>query len=121
MIIRTKGLGILSEDELKMLLVRQVNLPGICKFYNSENGCSRPTGKPCMALHVCSQYLTGKCNNKPCPQNHNVLDEQPRDILKGLGWNVERDKRSILKDLQRRYKQNDASIPSGQQHPADRY
>merc|ERR1719154_141747 len=42
---------------------------GICKFYNTEKGCSLPNGARCDRLHVCNKKL----GNKACGAEHPVM------------------------------------------------
>ena len=77
--------------------------PDICKYYNNRGGCKKTADKTCQALHLCIYFVKGHCKYKHCWKSHDVHDEQPRRILEGLGWNMQRNVVVILQELRQRW------------------
>lgn len=50
-------------------------------------------------MHVCLGFLREECDYEECPRSHNILDEQPRNILTRFGFNPNTDEDELLVEL----------------------
>ncbi|XP_068236331.1 protein mono-ADP-ribosyltransferase PARP12-like [Palaemon carinicauda] len=70
----------------------------LCSYYNSDQGCKQGT---CRKLHICKNYVlgSGKCTEKDCSLNHNIVDKQCSSLLRAYGITLNESPRDILLNL----------------------
>ena len=69
-----------------------------CKYYNSQKGCRDES--TCKHLHVCWAYIFGYCKFwVKCKRSHNLLDHQPKSVLKKSGYDTKRNPEDLLREL----------------------
>lgn len=66
----------------------RVTVPVICRYYNTDRGCrsgdsgrNQQSPRKCPFLHLCSNYVDGKCCAAFCRQNHRLLEGHVLEIL----------------------------------------
>ena len=75
----------------------------MCSFYNTQKGCRKQESGKCKKLHICKHYLLGTCKyGERCSRCHDLLDAQPKAVLRELGVNVDRSCHVILEELRKR-------------------
>ncbi|KAK7065610.1 hypothetical protein SK128_025370, partial [Halocaridina rubra] len=68
----------------------------ICFYYNNDKGCR---AEYCKFLHICKKYIVGKgrCSEKKCTLNHNLLAPSCRNLFQNLGVPANEKPQDLLK------------------------
>lgn len=87
-VLKREGLQNLEQAELFLLLLQNDSylLPEVCMHYNrgaGQHGDCRFNGD-CTKLHICMQFLLGKCQSNGCRRAHK-FDPKATKILSGRG------------------------------------
>ncbi|XP_072046898.1 zinc finger CCCH-type antiviral protein 1-like [Amphiura filiformis] len=93
------------DDEIILKLLKlscvEYTVPDVCKYYNSITKCDDT--ERCKFLHICRYYIQGDCKFlEQCRRSHNILDQQPRQVLEEFGIDVEQDPMDLVQMV--RYK-----------------
>jgi poly [ADP-ribose] polymerase 7/11/12/13 len=99
-LLRRHLLDGLSVSELSVLLCATVLQ--ICLSYSEKAGCL--VGNDCLKLHLCSNFIEGKCKDTECKRSHDVLSEQSKSVLMKHGFNLYLGADSILAKLRLKLK-----------------
>lgn len=94
-VLRKRFLQNLTLKQLKNFIRQkesrnETTLPGICTFYNSQEGCKHDEDQTseCPFLHACYYHIKRSCKfGRACKRSHVLLSGQPLRILKLYGLN----------------------------------
>ncbi|KAK3105260.1 hypothetical protein FSP39_021031 [Pinctada imbricata] len=92
-----------KDREIENVYVSAVTKLSLCREHCSKQGqCggAEKEGKPCPYLHMCKFYVIGQCRfGKGCKRNHDIFNQQVRDILTKYGIDVNRSPKEILAEI----------------------
>ncbi|XP_052820681.1 protein mono-ADP-ribosyltransferase PARP12-like [Mya arenaria] len=89
----------------------------ICESYNNEGGCRNDeTGKPCLYLHLCKNYITRECMTENCQRSHFIHESTVRNVLEKHGISMGRIPKKNLAEFRKIMQSNDGNY-SGRDGP----
>jgi hypothetical protein len=82
-VIKKHGIYAVCKDESVLLKLAQCSNPVVCLAHNETEGPCCAIPESCLKLHVCNEFLRGRCliPNAACPYGHNLYDERTVKLL----------------------------------------
>ncbi|ROL47223.1 Poly [ADP-ribose] polymerase 12 [Anabarilius grahami] len=88
-ILRARHMIRLSREDLRVILLQSDNslLPPVCVMFNRGRGPhgNCPDGEKCTRLHVCVNFIRGRCDGTDCGRSHDFHEPRLKKVLYSRG------------------------------------
>ncbi|XP_048013031.1 uncharacterized protein LOC125246168 isoform X2 [Megalobrama amblycephala] len=88
-ILRAHHMIRLSREDLRVILLQSDNslLPPVCAMFNRGRGPhgNCPDGEKCTRLHVCVNFIRGRCDGTDCGRSHDFHEPRLKKVLYSRG------------------------------------